>query len=303
MPKRDTQTQNFVRSTKSQRHCRDQEVQLCAGASSTNSSSDLSKDHPTNLLSDPQANTSADISENHVADPSMNSHKELRTELSVDTFKDLSTDNPKDSSIDSSKDHSKNQVTDTGFYFSGYSAETEKLFSKANRPFNDISNSTEIPGSYRIPSFSITATNVKEFNRSPMFKLRNDLYPKIGDLQFLASSYVLRVSSFASTMVNPDIKDLVEADEIDRIQQVFDEFRQLDPKFPPTLLAKRFGSLAWRGHAVQYITHWAIITNIAVDGDIKHTLLPPHIVALYRDLDHHSEFAAPLDLARSITAM
>lgn len=125
-----------------------------------------------------------------------------------------------------------------------------------------------------------------------IYHAHNDKIPTVDHLSSLASKYSHAVFRFTVDLVHWENVNTEEVDEINRIQQIFDGFGQLDPNLEPAVLAQRLRSLKWRRQALVYIIHWALITNTAVDGDIKYTLLPPHVVALYRDLDRHSKSAA-----------
>lgn len=297
MPKREIQTQNSVRSTKSQRFRRDQKPQSSGDASTT----DLSKDHPTNPLKDTPANVPADLSEDHVPDPSMNSSKEPRTELSADNSKDCSTDLSKGSCTDPSRnlsnDHATNNATDLGTKSSEKSplGVRGKRIEPATNPFKNLSYTGDI--TYPNKSLSITTTSLLRAPRYPTLHFEEITYPNILDITEAASNYHVEVLELAR-MTRSDKDIAVEADETDRIQRAFEEFGQLDPYLPASLAAERLANLDLRAYVVEYIVHWAIITNIEVDGDIRYTLLPPHVVALYQDLDRHSECAAhcPPDL-------
>lgn len=303
MPKRKTQPENSLRSIKSQRGHRDEKPQSYIDAS-TDPSLNLSKDHPVIPLKVPPKDSPADISKNHVTDTPMNSSKESRTENFVDTSKGLSTD----PSNDPPKDHSTTLKGSSADPSEGFSKDkntnletsspelppptlTKKLFEPATNPFKRPSDDIYI-NKPPFQSISITATNVHDFHDGKIFRLHDLMYPNVEDLCRVAACYAIKVVWFARDMVHHDSVNTVEADEIHRIQQVFAEFGLQDPNMPPALMAERLGSLEWRSSAAEYIIHWAIITNIDVDGDTKFTLLPPHVVTLYRDLDRHSEFAA-----------
>lgn len=130
-----------------------------------------------------------------------------------------------------------------------------------------------------------------------MVEFRDLTYPEIGDIKEAATGYHFEVYHLAAHMTRSDKDITVEADEIDRIQRAVEEYGQLDSYLPASLAAERLGNMELRD-LVEYIINWAIITNIEVDGDIRYTLLPSHVVALYQDLDRHSECAAhcPPDL-------
>lgn len=290
MPKRETQTQDSSRSTKSQRPRRDPQLQSCVDVSSAN----LSSDHPINPLSDSQTTVSADLSENLVTHTLMDSSKEPCIELPAGTSKDPSTDLLKGSSTDSTQDSSKDHVADLRVKSLRTSSTdlNKKLFTTVTHPFNDPCDSLLPERSYNVPSLSITATNISKFNRDPIVEHYREKYPSIDDLAQLARKYSGAVLDFTTNIIDWNNKSTVDADEINRVQQIFEEFGQRDPNLAPAVLAERLASLKWRRITLEYIINWALITNIAVDGDIKYTLLPPHVVALSRDLDRHSEFAA-----------
>lgn len=290
MPKRETRTQDSSRSTKSQRSRREPESQSCVDVSSTN----LSSGDPTNPLSDPQTNVSADLSENDVTDTLMDSSKEPCIEHPTDTSKDPSTNLLKGSSTDPAQDRSKDKVTDLSVKsFETSSTDLDKkLFTTVTHPFNHPHDAHLLERSYHIPSLSITTTNIAEFNRNPIFEHYPEKYPVIHHLAQLARNYMRAVIQFPAHLVNRDNERIVDADEINRVQQVFEEFGQRDPNFAPDVLVERLANLNWRTMTMEYITSWALTTNIAVDGDIRYTLLPPRVVALSRDIDCHSEYSA-----------
>lgn len=103
---------------------------------------------------------------------------------------------------------------------------------------------------------------------------------------------LITAENFVRDLYNERILSANEFDkEIDRIQRIFDEFGQMDPEFSPTIIAKYLKE----GHyasTFNRIIVWAILTNLAVNGEIQHTLLPARIVALYRDIDNQSKLFA-----------
>ena len=280
MPKREIQTQNSPRSTKSKRSRGEQRLPSSRDPSSINPSSDLFKDMSTS--------SPTDLAENHVEDPlKISSQEEPPTELSADTSKHSSTIPSKSPS----KKSPNNFYNDSGNFnlWELPGTNGSSWMDPTVDPFN-AADSPDIPSDKK--GISITATNVEKMNNDPVIKFNSVNYPAYDDIQRLASLYTMEVGLFATHMMHT-FERTSDAEEVERIRQVFDEFGQLDPDVvSPSLLAERLVNLQWREMAIRYIIHRAIIPNISVDGDIKNTLLPPHVVALYNYLDRHSRFAA-----------
>lgn len=89
------------------------------------------------------------------------------------------------------------------------------------------------------------------------------------------------VQKFDKKEENPLISDR----EVDRLQRVFDTYGQMDPDFPPAMIVEflKYGYLIEL--AFERVFYWAVLPNIAVDGDPSRTLLPPDIMTVYRDFD------------------
>lgn len=220
----------------------------------------------------------------HVKDLSkISSQEEPRTELSADTSKHNSTIPSKPSS----KEPRTDVYNDSGNFNLWELRGTNGTWWM--RPTVDPFDAADFIVKIGI---SITATNVTKVNQDPVIQFNNCNYPTYEDIQRLALRYTGEVGPFATHMMHT-FDRTSDAEEVERIRQLFDEFGQLDPDVvSPSLLAERLVNLEWREMAIRYMIHRAIIPNIAVDGDIKYTLLPPHVVALYRDLDRHSKFTA-----------
>lgn len=202
--------------------------------------------------------------------------KGLSTDLSKLPSKDASTDPFEGSSTNPSQDLSKDHIKD-------------QAFDIIQKPFGETAGDDY----YSDPKgVSITTTNISSFREGSIVEFKANTYPFTEDLANLARKYTVLVRGFARQMTNPSNEITLVADETDRVQQVFDEFGQQDPSLPPTMVAERLKDAQTRCCAVEYITQWALLTNTAVDGDIEYTLLPRRILALYRDLDRDSEFAA-----------
>lgn len=144
----------------------------------------------------------------------------------------------------------------------------------------------------------MTDENMSGLYIPQMQPLKREAYPDMDSLIRLVECYRDEVIIFAQSMPDADIKNIIDATEIDRLQRGFNEFGQReDPQVPPILIAERLKTVAWRASVLQHIIHWANLSNIVVDGDINQTLLPSRVVALYRDLDRHSKFSTTRRLA------
>lgn len=298
MPKRELQPQDPVRSTKSKRVRKNQESQSFVNVSSTSPSLDISKGHPTDPASDLQTDTPPDLSSNHATSTSTNFSKGLSTKLSADMSKDVSTDpsnpppmNPSrnlliGASTNPSQDVAKEEVSENGL----------KNFTEATHPFNCLMDTYSAePKAMTVPTLSITAKNVGSFYRDIPFKhvpQTNNPRPIIEELAKLSVKFVAATQQFSFYMIDCVKETTGDADEIHRIEEIFDEFGQQDPYLPPSVVAERLGEIKLRDSTAQYIMMWALTTNMAVDADVRYTLLPPRILALAQDLDRHSEFAA-----------
>lgn len=126
-----------------------------------------------------------------------------------------------------------------------------------------------------------------DFKIEPAFR-----FPGFEDLLANFQAMFPKVRLFVKDFCKFQRIDVNEIDnEVDRIQQILDEFGQTDPGFPPILIVE-FLKLGHHQAAFNRIINWAILTNIAVDGDIRHTLLPARVVALFRDIDNQSKISA-----------
>lgn len=133
---------------------------------------------------------------------------------------------------------------------------------------------------YEIEKFNFGNLDLVEYNSSD--------YPSTESMYFRVKDYIAEVDLFGTVFCENKI---VDATEVDRIQQIFDEFGQTDPEFPPSLIVE-FLQNGYHIQAFKRIIHWAISTNITPGGDIQHTLLPARIIALFRDIDSQSEFSS-----------
>lgn len=207
------------------------------------------------------------------------------TDLSKLPSKDASTDPFEGSSNNPSRDPSKDDIK-------ALDSPTSSIVDDVvNDPFGQTNfDKFFVPG---VVGISMTVESVDQSKGGfGQVRFKHGAYPTHEEICHLGNQYALRIIEFARDMVNWDNDNTLAADETDRVQQLFDEFGQQDPSLPPAMVAERLKDLKTRALMVEYIIHWALVTNIVVDGDIEYTLLPPRVVALYRDLDRHCEFAA-----------
>lgn len=135
-------------------------------------------------------------------------------------------------------------------------------------------------------------------NMDDYFHMDGD-YPGFDIVDSRLGSLYTGILDVATAFTKPDhlnLEDWEEAEELRRIQTLYNEFGQKDPGFPPDFLI----GLLKNGEchtAAHRIISWAITTNMTPDGDIRHTLLPARVVALLRDLDVQSESSSPRPLS------
>lgn len=225
-----------MRPAKSPRVSPDQEPQSSVDTFSTDPTSERSKNRPINPRKD-----SPVPQQNFVIDSSMDSTIEPRTECATKNSKDDSTDpskrSPKDPStdkgysIDPSLDLSQGQVVDRKVNSSGISPAVD--------PFGGVRDCGSIEGSMPFKGLSITATNVSKFQRYPIFELKWEDSIELDDFSDLAQNFVWSARSFAKDFIHFDDANAEVTVEIDRVQQIFDEFGQQDPHWPPSTLVER----------------------------------------------------------------
>lgn len=102
-----------------------------------------------------------------------------------------------------------------------------------------------------IKSISITPKHLDEYERSRIFKFRNSIYPEMEDIRILAKEFVMAVHDFAHGVIDMGNEKNVDDAEIDRVQQLFDLFGQVDADFPPRMVAEKLGDASGRPYAVE----------------------------------------------------
>ena len=179
------------------------------------------------------------------------------------------------------------------------------------------------------PSTSLAETPPKEQSTDPPFNIRKDPFdlPKfdgyrsmdvpptlsiqhVDDIDYRASTYPVpqlliprveeypvEVSRFTYAYLRPGLRSM-PAEEADRLQQVMDEFGEFDPEFPPAIFLELVHS-GYDAEAVKRIIHWTIWHHFTEDSDIRYTLLPPRVVALFRDIAHQGGSPVQVDCMTS----
>lgn len=119
-----------------------------------------------------------------------------------------------------------------------------------------------------------------------------EFYPAVADIAD-ASKEVFNAMKYSIQTFNPREEILVDEGEVVRFQKVLDEFEHEDPQLPPSVM-KEFIDQGQVDQVLERVLSWEIVTNITVDGDLRHTLLPRRLVEIFRDLDCQSKFIRPL---------
>ena len=122
------------------------------------------------------------------------------------------------------------------------------------------------------------------------------------ELWAIIAEFRFSVLDFARKFTNWQRADLVmDANEVERMQKVFDQYGPVDPQYPPKLLAKFLEIYTYRKYAIQRIIHWAILPYLSLDSNVERTLLPSDILALFQDLDRHSKSPAVITTYNIVT--
>ena len=198
--------------------------------------------------------------------------------------------NPGDSTADSNKASTEDPITTTSDDVIADAFKEPPL-----HPRTELMKPSAIGLDYRHkPTFSMnpdlmpTKDQLEEFglNDKPI-TYDSRVYPLIEEISeafFQFFSGILEKSE----SFDPPEKVTIDADELVRFQQVLDEFGHADPQFPPSAM-KTILEEGLTGHVLSRVLNWAIVINLAVDGDLRHTLLPRRIVKLLRDFDCESK--------------
>lgn len=119
-------------------------------------------------------------------------------------------------------------------------------------------------------------------------------YPIMELLVHRSIPYFYAVDTFVANFPISS-KNFGYVEEVDRVQQLLDEFGKTDPEITPTVIVDLFNA-GFVYEITKRLIHWAILSNLEADGDTRNTLLPPRVVALYREIDSQGKFPVQLAL-------
>lgn len=134
---------------------------------------------------------------------------------------------------------------------------------------------------------------LQQFDLGNVEEIENETnYPLFENVLWSSKKTLSNVEKVVTYFRNNKLIDTNDIDiEVERIQKIFDEFGQMDPGFPPALIG-RFLKEGYYLAVFCRIINWAILTNLATNGELRYTMLPSRVVALFRDIDSQSKFRA-----------